>query len=84
METVGQRIVERAAQRVVGRERELGVLCETLAEDGPLVAFVHAETSTGVLSDAKTLVEIAHRHDALAIVDTVTSLGGSPVCSNRP
>jgi alanine-glyoxylate transaminase/serine-glyoxylate transaminase/serine-pyruvate transaminase len=44
-----------------------------------LVSFVHAETSTGVLSDAKTLVDLAHRHDALAIVDAVTSLGGSPV-----
>ncbi len=43
------------------------------------VAFVHAETSTGVLSDAKALVEIAHAHDSLAIVDTVTSLGGCPV-----
>jgi len=47
--------------------------------DVRVVAFVHAETSTGVLSDAKTLVEIAHRYDALAIVDAVTSLGGSPV-----
>ena len=47
--------------------------------DARLVAFVHAETSTRVLSDAKTLVEIAHKHDALAIVDAVTSLGGSPV-----
>ena len=47
--------------------------------DARLVSFVHAETSTGVLSDAKTLVDIAHRHDALAIVDAVTSLGGSPV-----
>jgi alanine-glyoxylate transaminase/serine-glyoxylate transaminase/serine-pyruvate transaminase len=47
--------------------------------DARVVAFVHAETSTGVLSDAKTLVEIAHRYDALAIVDAVTSLGGSPV-----
>src|SRR5918911_3509919 len=47
--------------------------------DARLVAFVHAETSTGVLSDAKTLVEVAHRHDALTIVDAVTSLGGSPV-----
>ena len=44
-----------------------------------LVAFVHAETSTGVLSDAKTLVEIAHKHDALTIVDCVTSLGGCEV-----
>jgi alanine-glyoxylate transaminase/serine-glyoxylate transaminase/serine-pyruvate transaminase len=47
--------------------------------DVRLVAFVHAETSTGVLSDAKTLVEIAHKYNALTIVDTVTSLGGSPV-----
>ena len=43
------------------------------------LAFVHAETSTGCLSDAKALVEIAHKHNALAIVDAVTSLGGSPV-----
>ena len=47
--------------------------------DVRLVAFVHAETSTGVLSDARTLVDIAHKHDALTIVDAVTSLGGSPV-----
>src|SRR4249920_3702171 len=44
-----------------------------------ILAFVHAETSTGCQSDAKTLVEIAHKHDALAIVDAVTSLGGTPV-----
>ncbi len=44
-----------------------------------IVAFVHAETSTGALSDAKRLVELAHRHDCLTIVDTVTSLGGVPV-----
>ena len=47
--------------------------------DAKLVAFVHAETSTGVQSDAKTLCDIAHRHDCLVIVDAVTSLGGSPL-----
>jgi alanine-glyoxylate transaminase/serine-glyoxylate transaminase/serine-pyruvate transaminase len=47
--------------------------------DAKIVAFVHAETSTGVQSDAKTLCEIAHKHDCLTIVDTVTSLGGTPV-----
>jgi alanine-glyoxylate transaminase/serine-glyoxylate transaminase/serine-pyruvate transaminase len=47
--------------------------------DARIVAFVHAETSTGACSDAKTLVELAHRHDCLAIVDAVTSLGGSPL-----
>jgi alanine-glyoxylate transaminase/serine-glyoxylate transaminase/serine-pyruvate transaminase len=44
-----------------------------------ILAFVHAETSTGAQSDARALTEIAHRHGALAIVDTVTSLGGTPV-----
>lgn len=47
--------------------------------DTKIVAFVHAETSTGALSDAKTLCEIAHLHNCLTIVDTVTSLGGSPL-----
>lgn len=44
-----------------------------------LVAFVHAETSTGAQSDVKTLVDIAHRHGCLTLVDAVTSLGGSPL-----
>ena len=47
--------------------------------DAKTVAFVHAETSTGAQSDAKTLVELAHRYDCLTIVDAVTSLGGTPV-----
>lgn len=47
--------------------------------DAKVVAFVHAETSTGAQSDAKTLVELAHKHDCLTIVDAVTSLAGTPV-----
>jgi alanine-glyoxylate transaminase/serine-glyoxylate transaminase/serine-pyruvate transaminase len=47
--------------------------------DAKVVAFVHAETSTGVQSDVKTLCELAHQHDCLTIVDAVTSLGGSPL-----
>jgi alanine-glyoxylate transaminase/serine-glyoxylate transaminase/serine-pyruvate transaminase len=47
--------------------------------DARIVAFVHAETSTGAQSDARTLVELARKHDCLSIVDTVTSLGGTPV-----
>lgn len=43
------------------------------------LAFVHAETSTGVQSDAGALCALARAHGALAIVDTVTSLGGIPV-----
>jgi len=47
--------------------------------DARILAFVHAETSTGAQSDAQALSDIAHRHGALVIVDTVTSLGGTPV-----
>ena len=41
-----------------------------------VVAFVHAETSTGVRSDAETLCRLARDNDCLSIVDAVTSLGG--------
>lgn len=44
-----------------------------------IAAFVHAETSTGVLSDAEALVEVARKHGCLTIVDAVTSLGGVPL-----
>lgn len=44
--------------------------------DAKAVAFVHAETSTGVRNDAKTICELAKRYDCLTIVDAVTSLGG--------
>ncbi|MGB5439657.1 MAG: alanine--glyoxylate aminotransferase family protein [Gammaproteobacteria bacterium] len=47
--------------------------------DAKVLAFVHAETSTGAISDAKTLAEIARQHDCLVIADTVTSLAGSPL-----
>ena len=43
------------------------------------VAFVHAETSTGVQSDAASICRIASEAGALSIVDTVTGLGGIPV-----
>jgi alanine-glyoxylate transaminase/serine-glyoxylate transaminase/serine-pyruvate transaminase len=45
--------------------------------DAKVVAFVHAETSTGARSDAEAISAIAHHHDALVLVDAVTSLGGS-------
>jgi len=47
--------------------------------DASVLAFVHAETSTGAQSDAKALTQIAHKHGALVIADAVTSLGGTPV-----
>lgn len=47
--------------------------------DASILAFVHAETSTGALSDAKTLASLAHQYDCLTIVDAVTSLAGVPL-----
>lgn len=47
--------------------------------DTKIVAFVHAETSTGVRNDAKALCALAKQHDCMTIVDAVTSLGGIEV-----
>ncbi|MFQ3220413.1 MAG: alanine-glyoxylate transaminase/serine-glyoxylate transaminase/serine-pyruvate transaminase [Paraglaciecola sp.] len=44
--------------------------------DAKMVAFVHAETSTGVRNDAQRLCALAKQYDCLTIVDAVTSLGG--------
>ena len=40
------------------------------------VGVVHAETSTGVLSPIRDIADVVHRHGALLLADTVTSLGG--------
>jgi len=77
-------ICERIGAEVVAIEFDWGTpvdpdqLRETLVqhEDAVAVAFVHAETSTGVRSDAKTLAEVARNHGCLVIADCVTSLGG--------
>ena len=57
------------------------IVFETLKKNPniKILSFVHAETSTGVSSDAETLSKIAYDHDCLSIVDTVTSLGGIPL-----
>ena len=44
-----------------------------------VVAFVQAETSTGMFNQAKPICEAAHEVDAVTIADCVTSLGGMNV-----
>lgn len=44
--------------------------------EAKVLAFVHAETSTGACSDAKALCKLAADAGVLTIVDAVTSLGG--------
>jgi alanine-glyoxylate transaminase/serine-glyoxylate transaminase/serine-pyruvate transaminase len=48
-----------------------------------LVALVHAETSTGAWQPLEDAARLAHEHDALLLVDCVTSLGGVPVEIDR-
>jgi alanine-glyoxylate transaminase/serine-glyoxylate transaminase/serine-pyruvate transaminase len=44
-----------------------------------IVAVVHGETSTGVRNPVKDVAAVARAHDALTIVDAVTSLGAVPL-----
>ncbi|MDR3762878.1 MAG: aminotransferase class V-fold PLP-dependent enzyme [Acidobacteriota bacterium] len=44
-----------------------------------VVAFVQAETSTGVFQQSKALCAAAHEVDAVVLADCVTSLGAMPV-----
>jgi alanine-glyoxylate transaminase/serine-glyoxylate transaminase/serine-pyruvate transaminase len=64
-----------------GRAVDPGQFEDALAanSDAKIAAFVHAETSTGVLSDVEALARVAHSHGCLTVVDVVTSLGGCPV-----
>jgi alanine-glyoxylate transaminase/serine-glyoxylate transaminase/serine-pyruvate transaminase len=44
-----------------------------------MVGMVHAETSTGVLTPLREIIDLAHQHDALIVVDAVTSLGSHDI-----
>jgi alanine-glyoxylate transaminase/serine-glyoxylate transaminase/serine-pyruvate transaminase len=51
-----------------------------IAREKPkVVAYVHAETSTGALQSGHAICAAAHDAGALVIADCVTSLGGVPV-----
>ncbi len=79
-----EEVASRAGAQVTSVEFEWGKPVEpevvrALLRQHPEIktlAFVHAETSTGVRSDAQTLTQVAHEFECLTIVDAVTSLGG--------
>ena len=48
-------------------------------KDAKIVASVHAETSTGALTDPKSITKLAHDYGCLSIIDTVTGLAGVPL-----
>jgi alanine-glyoxylate transaminase/serine-glyoxylate transaminase/serine-pyruvate transaminase len=79
-------IAERCGARVTKVEGEWGRAIDVNKVESALeqteakvVAVVHAETSTGVMNPVQEISALAHRHGALMLVDTVTSLGGMPV-----
>lgn len=76
----------RAGATVVTVDHEWGepvdpARVETALAEAPakVLAFVHAETSTGARSDAAVLCALARKYEALSVVDCVTSLGGIAV-----
>ena len=64
-----------------GKPVSVDKVAATLAahSDAKILAFVHAETSTGACSDAQALSQLAKQYGMLTIVDAVTSLGGVPL-----
>ena len=63
-----------------GRAADPAALEQSLAAaPADIVAMVQGETSTGVLNPVRELTAIARKHDALTIVDAVTSFGGVPL-----
>src|SRR5271156_4412226 len=63
----GETFTDDEAREFIGREKPA------------VVAYVHAETSTGALQSGQAICAAAHDAGALAISDCVTSLGGLPV-----
>ena len=63
-----------------GKPIEPAQVKEALEKSNPkLVAIVHAETSTGVLTPLEEISKMVHDAGALFLVDAVTSLGGTQV-----
>ncbi|HEX4805208.1 MAG TPA: aminotransferase class V-fold PLP-dependent enzyme [Conexibacter sp.] len=54
-------------------------LAEAAREPFAALFVVHGETSTGVCQPLDGLAELCRAHDALLLVDCVTSLGGQPL-----
>lgn len=79
-------MAQRAGAEVVLVDHEWGqpvdpakVEAALWARGAKVLAMVHAETSTGALSDPAPICAMAREHGALTVVDCVTSLGGIPV-----
>jgi aspartate aminotransferase-like enzyme len=62
-----------------GQSVDLEVVKEKLEEGAKAITLVHNETSAGILNPAAEIGKLAKKHDALFIMDGVTSIGGDDV-----
>jgi len=84
-------IVERCGGKAIKLEMPWGQIIpqdmieSALQRSGPVkaVALVQAETSTGAWQPIESIGALCRNHNALLIVDAVTSLGGIPVDIDR-
>ncbi len=53
------------------------------SEPFALATMVHCETPTGTLNDLDPVLDLLDEHDVLSVVDAVSSLGGTPVPTDR-
>ncbi|AKB28529.1 Serine--glyoxylate aminotransferase [Methanosarcina siciliae T4/M] len=58
---------------------DLEMVKEKLEEGAKAITLVHNETSAGILNPAVEIGKLAKKHDAIFIMDGVTSLGGDEV-----
>jgi aspartate aminotransferase-like enzyme len=59
-----------------GESFDLEEVESAVTDDTEVVTIVHNETSTGLLNPVREVGEIAREHDAVFVVDGVTSVGG--------
>ena len=62
-----------------GSPIDLEAVKEALEKSPEVVTMVHNETSTGILNPAKEVGKLARQHDALFVLDCITSIGGDEV-----
>ena len=62
-----------------GTPLNLGALEERLEQGAQVVTLVHNETSAGIKNPAQEVGRLARKHDALFVMDGITSIGGDVV-----
>ena len=66
-----------------GTPLDLAGLEKALEEGAELVTMVHNETSSGIRNPAEAVGKLARKHDALFVMDGITSIGGDTVEADR-